>query len=688
MNGLGTALDARAAVERGEWMAALELLDDDTVDFEVAERLELRAQAAYGAGEFEAAVSAWEDLHGHHVRAGELAEASRAAAMVSMYLMMDTGLMAAVRGWLRRAENLLTGLDECPTHAVIEMVRTYERFMCGDMEAARQHSAAAIELGERLRVTPATIIGRVAAARVRIFDGDVQEGVDLLDEVAVLLSSPDVDPLTTGMMYCELICAAQGLALHERAAEWTEVMERWRHGAAIGGINGRCRVHRAEMLRFTGPCDAAEEEALAACEELRPWMRREFGWPLVELATIRLRKGDLDGAEEAYLAAHEHGWFPQPGLALLRLEQGDTAAATALIAEAIAHPVDIPSKERPPFGDLRLAPLLEAQAEIAAAAGDAEVVATAAQQLRAIADTYASRGLDAGAQLATARAALVAGDLDAAAEASGIAIATWADIRAPFETGTARLVLGEVHHRSGNHESAQMEWKAAAHTFETFGARRWAERATDMLEHGTAPAVAIGAQTAIFRCEGDTRTVCFGDHTAVVRDLKGFRQVERLLAEPGREFHVLDLIAAESGSAIPEPLLDPGVDFVTDGVGAGLPVLDDQARGAYRRRLAEVDEDIEDARCNHDIGRLELAERDREYLVAELQRAVGLGGAARTTGGTAERARTSVTRSIRYALGRLAEHHPALAVHLEQRVHTGTYCCYAADPLVEITWEI
>eukprot|EP01032_Pedospumella_encystans_P005438 gene5438-6459_t len=76
--------------------------------------------------------------------------------------------------------------------------------------------------------------------------------------------SGDVDPLTTGMMYCELICAAQNLSHHERAREWTDVMEHWRHGVAFGAIHGRCRVHRAELLRVSGPVSAAETEALAA----------------------------------------------------------------------------------------------------------------------------------------------------------------------------------------------------------------------------------------------------------------------------------------------------------------------------------------------------------------------------------------------------------------------------------------
>jgi hypothetical protein len=114
-----------------------------------------------------------------------------------------------------------------------------------------------------------------------------------------MLMSGGADPLTTGMMYCELVCAAQGLALYDVASEWTEVMERWRVGAA--------RRHQRALPRPPGRAAAgvgavrrAEAEALGACDELRPWMRREFGWPLHELGNIRLRKGDLAGAEEAF----------------------------------------------------------------------------------------------------------------------------------------------------------------------------------------------------------------------------------------------------------------------------------------------------------------------------------------------------------------------------------------------------
>ena len=84
-------------------------------------------------------------------------------------------------------------------------------------------------------------------------------------------------------------------AQYDLAEEWTQAMERWRHGQPVGSIHGRCRVHRAEILRLRGCCVEAEQEALVACEELRPYLRREFGWPLTELGRIRFRKGDIRG---------------------------------------------------------------------------------------------------------------------------------------------------------------------------------------------------------------------------------------------------------------------------------------------------------------------------------------------------------------------------------------------------------
>ncbi len=668
---------ARRAMEQGEWAEAVRLLDVEGAA-DSADCLEARAEAAYGAGDFDGCIGSWEDLHSLLVRRGEPIEAGRVAAMIAMYLMMDTGLMAPVRGWLRCAERHLDGVDDHPVRAIIAMVKAYERFMCGSMDEARVHAAAAIELGERHGVVPAVVIGRTCTARLTIFDGEVDEGLDLLDEVGALLMSGAADPLTTGMMYCEIICAAQGLMRHDLAAQWTDVMEHWRHGAAFGGINGRCRVHRAEVLRLSGTCQLAEAEALAACAELRPWMRREFGWPLVELGNIRLRAGDLDGAEQAYTEASAHAWSPQPGLALVHLARGDADEAAVMIAHAIEHPVDAPSKERPPFGPLRLLPLHDAQAEIAYVRRDRDTLERAAAAIDETAAAYPSPMLRARALLARGRASILDDEPERGIGEVSHAVAELNSIGAPFEAALARLVMADAYELAGGAAEARFERRSARDALASFGAEWWAERVDELIADGSAVSVDARPVTphGVFSADGDTRTVGWGDASTIVRDLKGYRYVARLLAEPDREFHAADLVRMEAGSDQRVPL------------DRGIPVLDDRAKAAYRRRLDDIEEDIADARVHNDIARAELAERDREYLVEELKRATGLGGRDRVVLDDAERARVSVTRSIRYALARLAESSPAVAEHLRQHVQTGTFCRYERDSLHPVDWTV
>jgi hypothetical protein len=666
---------AQAAIRAGEWGIAFDTLRSGDPDG-TPEFLELLAEAAYGAGEFETCVSAWEDLHSLHVARRDRAGAARAAAMVAMYLMMDTGLMAPVRGWLRCADRHLDGDDDQPAAAVIAMVRAYERFMCGSVTEARRHAATAIDLGERFDVVPAVIIGRTCIGRLTILDGDVEAGLEMLDEVGALLMSGAADPLTTGMMYCEIICAAQGLLRHDLAAQWTDVMERWRHGVAFGGINGRCRVHRAEVLRVSGTCAEAEAEAVAACDELRPWMRREFGWPLVELGNIRLRSGDLDGAEQAFQEAGNHAWSPQPGWALARLASGRVDEALAMILDAVDHPIDIPSKERPPFGPLRLVPLLDALGEIAFAHGSRVHVERAVTELAAIHSAYPSPMLHARAILAESRLAILDDDPARAVDTAGGAVALFRTVGAPFDAAMARVVLAAAHEAAGSHDVATIERRTARDALVAFGAQFWADQlADDGADDGADPVIPL-VGLVHFRASGDTRTIGRGDATIVVRDLKGLRYIARLLAEPNREFRAVDLVRWDTGGD------------ERPATGAGLPVLDDAAKRAYRRRLADIEEDIADARAANDPARAELAERDRWYLVEELKRATGLGGRARETGDDAERARVSVTRSIRYSIERLAASAPDVAAHLDRHVTTGTFCAYTSDPLQPVHWTV
>ena len=143
----------------------------------------------------------------------------------------------------------------------------------------------------------------------------------------------------------------------------------------------------------------------------------------------------------------------------------------------------------------------------------------------------------------------------------------------------------------------------------------------------------------MFRREGDYWSVVFAGRTVRVRDLKGIRYLARLLAEPGREFHVLALVAAESGQAAGRGSRAAGLAHTAPG-DAG-EMLDARAKDAYRRRLAEIEDDIEQARAFGDDERAAQADAERDFLVRELSRAVGLGGRDRRAASTSERARSA-----------------------------------------------
>jgi tetratricopeptide (TPR) repeat protein len=646
---------AREAAARGEWEEAYDvLMGVDANGLADRADLPLLGEVAYAAGHLDVTIEAWERAHRLGVQAGDPVAAAGAAVRVAMHLLLDTALMAPVRGWLARAERLLEGQEETPAHAWLAAVRAYERMLTGDVQGARQWSERAIEAGSK-RDAAACAVGRVAAARLSILDGDVEEGLALLDEVGVAAVSGDLDPLSTGLVYCELVCALQGLAQYDVAEEWTEAMERWCRTNAIGSLRGRCRVHRAEILRLRGACDEAEQEALVACDELSPYLRREMGWPLSELGRIRLRRGDVDGAEEALLAAHRVGWEPQPGLALVRLAQGDAAVAAASIRDALERPSRVPSKELPPDTDLQRAPLLDAQVEIEIAAGDLGRARSAAEELERVGARFRSPALVAGATLARGRVRLAEGHLAEAERCCSEAARLWNQIGAPYEAALARMVLAEALRAGGSEDRAVLELQAARTILERIEV-----------------AASATTETNVFRREGDYWSVVFAGRTVRVRDLKGMRYLAQLLIHPGREFHVLDLVAAETGQRT--ALADAG------------EILDEQAKGAYRRRLAEIEEDIEQARALADTSREAQADAEREFLVRELARAVGLGGRDRRAASASERARSGVTRAVRQAIARLGEHHPELGEHLDRAIRTGTYCAYAPDPGAPAAW--
>jgi tetratricopeptide (TPR) repeat protein len=666
---------AEAAAARGEFKAAFDLLAAAAADGTLAPgNRPLLADVAYAAGRLDVVFATWERVHAERARDGEPLGAAEAAVRMAQHFLIDTALMAPGRAWLARAEALLGGNEDNAVFAWLALLRSYVLLLSGDFDGARVWARRALEVGTRCDPVAAAF-ARVAEARRLVLEGSARDGLRLLDEAAAATFAADLPVVAAGMIYCELVCGAQGVGQYDLAEQWTEAYVRWTPRAQ-GSLGGRCRVHRAEILRLRGALAEAEAEAMAACEELRPFLRRELGWPLTELGVIRLRRGDLAGAEEAFVAAHEVAWDPHPGFALVWLAQGDVARARAAIRDALDHPTMVPSKERPPSTDLGRVPLLDAQVEIDIAAGDVVSARAAADELATLAERFDSKAFAAAAAAARGRVELAGGDACGARTFLESAVQGWTEVNAPYETAVARSVLAAALMASGQADRARLEQRAAETALQRIGA------------HHVVPGGVFGGVSAprslrppavtasTFRREADFWVVTFEGETVRLRDLKGMQYLARLFAEPGREIHVLDLVGKH------DPELPPS------SLGSAGALLDARAKDMYRRRLVEIDEDLDAARANNDAGRRAQAEREREFLVRELSRAVGLGGRDRMAGSASERARAAATRALRQAIARLREHHTGLAQHLDRTIRTGTFFSYQPDPRAPVDWQL
>jgi hypothetical protein len=200
---------------------------------------------------------------------------------------------------------------------------------------------------------------------------------------------------------------------------------------------------------------------------------------------------------------------------------------------------------------------------------------------------------------------------------------------------------------------------------------------TDLLarldEYLDRPSITPRDRAAFIRT-GSVWQVGFRGRSATVVDSKGMRDLALLLGRPGHEIHVLDLVEGSGGPSRAGAGTDTG------------PMIDAAARSAYRRRLVELEEEIDEASRDHDQGRLAKLEPEKAFLVSELSAALGLGGRVRVTGDRTERARKAVAMRIGTALKAIEMVHPELARHLRNSVSTGRFCSYRPDQ--ELSWQL
>jgi DNA-binding CsgD family transcriptional regulator len=278
----------------------------------------------------------------------------------------------------------------------------------------------------------------------------------------VAVTCGELSPIPTGLVYCGVILACQEVYEVRRAQEWTRALARWcQQQTDLVAFSGTCHVHRAELLQFTGEWEVGLQEASRA--RLRCAAGRNAGaigeacYRQGELHRVR---GELDAAQKAYTEASRHGREPQPGLAMLRLIQGDRSAAFAAIQRVLGEAAEPLSRAR----------LLPEQVEIALAADAVGVANDACTELEAICARYQSDALAAAAAHARGSVDLAAGEPQAALRALRRAAHLWQELGAPYEAARTRELIGLACQALGDEDSARLQREAARNAYARLGA--------------------------------------------------------------------------------------------------------------------------------------------------------------------------------------------------------------------------
>ncbi len=190
----------------------------------------------------------------------------------------------------------------------------------------------------------------------------------------------------------------------------------------------------------------------------------------------------------------------------------------------------------------------------------------------------------------------------------------------------------------------------------------------------------------LFLHQNDYWIIRYHGRTALLKSTRGLHCLAVLLHDPGREFHVRDLLSRPMNAST------PAAATALDGRArrephAGIPILDEHAKAEYQRRLNELRQELNEAERFKDPQRKAQAQNEVQAIADYLASAVGLGGRDRKTSSDAERARSAVTKCVKNAMQKISDAIPSLGYHLAARIKTGYFCSYTPHPDRPAAWK-
>jgi DNA-binding CsgD family transcriptional regulator len=462
--------DAWDDVERGRdcyarraWAAAHEALSRaDGVSPLGGEDLERLALASYLIGRDDDYITLLQRAYHGYLAAGASANAARAAFWLGLRLLFrgETGHSS---GWFGRVRRLVDGGSrESVERGYLMLAVTQLQIGAGDLAAARESAEGAARIGERFSEPDLVATARHLLGLICLQQGQVHEGLSLLDEAMLAVTGGELSPLVTGLIYCSVIEGCQQVFALGRVREWTRALADWceqqREMVAFAGI---CSVHRAENLLFQGAWGEAESEAQRAIVRCRAVNRRATGAAYYQQGELHRLRGELAAAEAAYQNAGQWGFEPQPGLALLSLVQMRAEGAAGAIRRALAATNDRSQRAR----------LLPAYVDIMLAVGSSEDAEVASRELDEIAARFDSALLRGMAAQAQGAVLLAKGEATAAIGRLQNAGATWHELEMPYLAARVRVLVARCCRALGDADGERLEIARARASFAELGAR-------------------------------------------------------------------------------------------------------------------------------------------------------------------------------------------------------------------------
>jgi tetratricopeptide (TPR) repeat protein len=680
--GLGTAGDARALARetfgRGDLPGAVDVLRSHlgrSPDPEA--RLDL-ARLLLPLGAYDEAREQLETAFREFTDAGATKRAALAASHIGSLYLSWIGNRVAGRAWLARAWRMIEQEEPCLERGWIatwDVGCQYE-----DPDDLRRRAEIALETARSFGDPNLETKALADSGLAMVEAGEIEAGMARLDEAMALATSGyATDALIAGQATCSFFVACWGTADLGRLESWCEPL---RQRGLIGDqgfpiLTIHCDAVYGTLLCSVGRLGEAES-VLARLEqgpEHEPAaVRLRRAWALAEL---RIRQGRLNEAEQLLLGFDDviEGLIP---MSKLHLARGDYDLA----AGAARRGLRLIGSDR-----VRAPQLLAVLVEAELGRDDLDAAREAAADLRARADATESavRKAEAGFAVAAVRAA--SGEPEEAITELDRALGRLGDTEAPLLRAKLRLELARLH-AGRDRGAATVEAKAAAaiHSrLEVPIPREYADVLRDLgvevPDTGGGPDGKRRVADAVLSRQADLSwAITLQSGSFRLRDTKGLRYLAELIEHPGVERHVLDLVE------LADPT-DPSGLEVRRGLGDAGPLIDAQAKAAYRRRIEQLREEVDEAET---LGRYDKAarlQREIDALVQQLAAALGLGGRDRRAASAAERARLNVTRAIRAAIARIEQWDTQAGRALDQDVSTGCYCSYQPKPDSGVRWR-